>query len=204
MGFLAGLGGALAGSAVQGLFGADQASKNRAFQARMSKTAYQRAAADMDAAGLNRILALGGPASTPSGATAAISPPDPVGAGYAAATAKQQLANMKQTEKLLEAQTKSANAQATKDDVTKGPWEAGAPLVEEFLEGASNLINSARNVDPKEVIAEVGNTLKSGAKEIAKDTGSALKHHLRDRPSMAIGDFFDEWKRKFNLGRGKK
>lgn len=55
----------------QQAFNAQQAQLNRQFQRDMSNTAYQRAARDMEKAGLNRILALGSPASTPGGAMAA-------------------------------------------------------------------------------------------------------------------------------------
>lgn len=58
-------------------FNASQAQQTRDFQAQMSNTAYQRASADMKAAGLNpaMMFSSGSAAGTPSGATGSISTP---------------------------------------------------------------------------------------------------------------------------------
>lgn len=142
-----------------GLFGIDtakeEAKKNRRFQRSMRNTAYQAAARDLDAAGLNRILALGSPAATPSGSMPNIPKLDAVSTGIAASSAKQQIAQSKAKEaldraqeeltrhqtKLVGEQTRSANAQADKDEVMKGFFESLQPLADaagEYLQGVTS------------------------------------------------------------------
>ncbi|UYD39210.1 MAG: DNA pilot protein [Wigfec virus K19_151] len=123
---LAEIAGGVASSALS-IYQAEQASRDAKmmareqmqFQERMSNTAYQRSADDMEKAGLNRILSIGSAASTPSGASSGGYQGNISDFGQLASSAKQNATAKKQQEQ----QDKGINSQVetnkTQQDVNR-------------------------------------------------------------------------------------
>ena len=130
----------LGGSIASGYQSSKEARRNRQFQERMSNTAYQRAARDLEAAGLNRILAIGSPATTPGGSVATF--PDygaSLGAGITAganvaATAQQIDQSKAQTQKILQ-ETDVLDEKEKQELQKTALWEKFAPMI---LEAGDN------------------------------------------------------------------
>lgn len=203
-GAIGAIGGDLLGSAAGGWFSAREASKNRSFQRDMSNTAYQRAADDLEAAGLNRILALGSPASTPSGAQGAMEAPALGTTGIAASSAKaairQQNAQTSLTraqEKETEERTRLTSAEAEKQEVLKGLYKALGPQAEKLFQTLGSKAEDFSNLtadDITDTVRSAGQKLPGLIFEGAKAYGEGIRDQTTRRGGRLIENLYNSAK----------
>ncbi len=167
------------------------ARENRAFQERMAGTQFQRATKDLELSGLNRILALGKPAPTPSGNIATMQNVEAplqegitkgVSSALAATRLKQEIVNMQAAEqntrsdtskKIAEAnyvQSQDAQAQAaTQNLITQNAGIATANQIAEL-----NRQITALNIEGVKAESQFYAWLNgANASELAKTAGKA-------------------------------
>lgn len=147
--FAQGAGGDLAGGLLTNYFAKKAASKQRKWDWAVERSKYRTAAIDLEKAGLNRILAIASPGSAPAAPTPNLARFDPVGKGVLAATAKQQIEQMKAMTaaelartRLINEQTVSQAIDNTKKDVTTPIYEALTDPIKDAVSTASNAVKS--------------------------------------------------------------
>jgi len=142
------------------------ASENTAFQERMSNTAYQRQVKDMEAAGLNPMLAYmkGGGASTPSGSTATVSSPAAAGVNAYSASASSRKTQAEVPN--VEAQTEHEIAKAVKTRAERYLVEAQTHLAATSASEKQAMTNKLE-FEAKKISEEIKNIPLEGDRLIA-------------------------------------
>ena len=149
---------------------ADQARKNRAFQADQSATAYQRATEDLRKAGLNPILAAGAQASTPTGSMAHME--DALSKGLTTAIETRR----------LKKEMDAVQSQADLNKATEGAQKAQAQAAinsSKKMQAETQIINSQQKASAAEARAR--------EKKAAYDEKLAPLDAINSRLNMGLG-----------------
>jgi ABC-type molybdate transport system substrate-binding protein len=146
------------------------AREQMAFQERMSNTAYQRSAADLEKAGLNRILALGSPASSPAGATATMQN-EKAALGQAVTSTAMQIAQIRN----LNAQAKLTENKANITSAASSVGETAGRAAQ----GMTNAVEEAFKNAP-ELLDKLAESYKTSGKAVIDDIRSMLQDYFID------------------------